>query len=135
MIAARLVLSMIFVGSFLLRPLLMRPINLVWRRIVESDKPVFTPTFGGVAALGAAISEAAKHLEGRRLFRPQHAANAIPHEPYCFRYALVRFKRTPFESTFLPSLRIWGLGVRLPRARHRLSWALHNNSVNSTPFL
>jgi hypothetical protein len=28
----------------------MRPVNLVWRRIVESDKPVFTLTFGGAAA-------------------------------------------------------------------------------------
>jgi hypothetical protein len=34
--------------------------------------------------------------------------NAIPQQPSCFRYALVRFKRTPLVSTFLPSLRIWG---------------------------
>jgi hypothetical protein len=36
--------------------------NLVWRRIVESDKPVFTVIFGGVAALATAITEAAKHI-------------------------------------------------------------------------
>ena len=58
----RFILSIIFVGSFLLRPLVMRPISVVWARIVESEKPVFTLTFGGAAALGAAISEAAKHL-------------------------------------------------------------------------
>jgi hypothetical protein len=55
-------ISLVFVGSFLLRPLIMRPVNLVWRRIVESDKPVFTAIFGGVAAFASAIGEAAKHL-------------------------------------------------------------------------
>src|SRR5262249_28726296 len=60
----RIMLSMVFVGSFLLRPLIMRPINLVWARIIESDKPVFTVIFGGAAAFATAISEAAKHLSG-----------------------------------------------------------------------
>jgi hypothetical protein len=36
--------------------------NLVWRRIVESDKPVFTLIFGGPAAFATAVGEAAKHL-------------------------------------------------------------------------
>jgi hypothetical protein len=58
----RLMLAIVFVGSFLLRPLIMRPVNLVWRRIIESDKPVFTLTFGGAAAFATALSEAAKHL-------------------------------------------------------------------------
>ena len=58
----RFVLSGIFVGSFLLKPLLMRPVSLVWTRIVESEKPVFTLIFGGVAAFGSAINEAAKLL-------------------------------------------------------------------------
>jgi hypothetical protein len=58
----RFALSIIFVGSFLLRPLIMRPLNLVWRRIVESEKPVFTLTFAGAAAFASAIGEAAKHL-------------------------------------------------------------------------
>jgi hypothetical protein len=40
----------------------MRPISLVWARIIESDKPVFTVIFGGVAAFASAIGEAAKHL-------------------------------------------------------------------------
>jgi hypothetical protein len=58
----RIVISIIFVGSFLVKPLVMRPVNLIWRRIVESDKPVFTLTFGGAAAFASAISEAAKYL-------------------------------------------------------------------------
>jgi len=58
----RLTLSIVFVGSFLLRPVLMRPISLVWARIVESDRPVFTLTFGGAAAFATAMSEAVKHL-------------------------------------------------------------------------
>jgi hypothetical protein len=55
-------LSVIFVGSFLLKPLIMRPISLVWSRIVESEKPVFTLIFGGAGAFATAIGEAAKHL-------------------------------------------------------------------------
>jgi hypothetical protein len=58
----RFVLSIVFVGSFLLRPIVIRPISLVWARIVESDKPVFTVIFGGAAAFASAIGEAAKHL-------------------------------------------------------------------------
>jgi hypothetical protein len=58
----RFIISMVFVGSFLLRPIVMRPIDLIWRRIVESEKPVFTLTFGGVAAFASAISEVTKHL-------------------------------------------------------------------------
>jgi hypothetical protein len=58
----RLAISIVFVGSFLLRPLVMHPISLVWARIVESDKPVFTVMFGGAAAFATAITEAAKHL-------------------------------------------------------------------------
>jgi hypothetical protein len=58
----RLVMAIVFVGSFLLRPLIMRPISLVWARIIESEKPVFTLTFAGAAAFASAIAEAAKHL-------------------------------------------------------------------------
>jgi hypothetical protein len=36
--------------------------GIVWARIVESEKPVFTVMFGGAAAFATAISEAAKHL-------------------------------------------------------------------------
>jgi hypothetical protein len=58
----RFSLSIIFVGSFVIRPFVMRPVSLVWARIVESEKPVFTVIFGGAAAFATAISEAAKHL-------------------------------------------------------------------------
>src|ERR1700730_1642604 len=46
-IVCRFAISVLFVGSFLLKPFIMRPLSLLWRRIVESDKPVFTPIFGG----------------------------------------------------------------------------------------
>jgi hypothetical protein len=55
-------LSFVFVGSFLLRPLVMRPLSFIWARIVESEKPVFTLIFGGAGAFATAIGEAAKHL-------------------------------------------------------------------------
>jgi hypothetical protein len=58
----RLTLLVIFISSCLLKPFVLAPINLVWRRIVESDKPVFTLAFGGTAAFASAIIEAAKHL-------------------------------------------------------------------------
>jgi len=58
----RFLVSIIFICSFLLRPLVMRPVSLVWARIVESEKPVFTVIFSGVAAFATAITEVAKHL-------------------------------------------------------------------------
>jgi hypothetical protein len=58
----RFTMSVLFVGSFLFRPFVLRPISLVWARIVESDKPVFTVIFGGMSALASAVSEATKHL-------------------------------------------------------------------------
>jgi hypothetical protein len=58
----RFLLLIIFVGSFLLRPLIMRPVSLVWARILESEKPVFTVIFGGAAAFATAMNEVAKHL-------------------------------------------------------------------------
>jgi hypothetical protein len=58
----RLLLSIVFVGSFIVRPQVMRPLSLVWARIVESEKPVFTVVFGGAAAFATAISDAARHL-------------------------------------------------------------------------
>ena len=60
----RITASIIFIGSFLLKPLVMRPVSLLWARIVESDKPVFTLILGGAAAFATAIGEAAKHLPG-----------------------------------------------------------------------
>ena len=59
---SRLILSIVFVGSFLLRPLIMRPVSVVWARIIESEKPVFTLTLGGAAAFASVISKVAEHL-------------------------------------------------------------------------
>ena len=40
----------------------MRPVSLVWARVVESEKPVFTLIFGFVGAFATLIIEAAKRL-------------------------------------------------------------------------
>jgi hypothetical protein len=58
----RFAISVVFVGSFLLKPLIMRPLSLVWARIVESEKPVFTLTFSAAAFLATTITEVMKHL-------------------------------------------------------------------------
>jgi hypothetical protein len=58
----RLIMALAFVGSFIVRPILMKPISLIWRRIVESDKPLFTLTLGGVAALVELVGGLLKHL-------------------------------------------------------------------------
>jgi hypothetical protein len=55
-------IAIIFVASFLLRPLIMKPLLLIWARIVESDKPVFTLTCAGISSLVVAANEMAKHL-------------------------------------------------------------------------
>jgi hypothetical protein len=60
----RFALSLVFVGSFLLKPLMMRPISYVWARIVESDKPVFTLVFGFAGACAKIISEVAQRMSG-----------------------------------------------------------------------
>jgi hypothetical protein len=57
----RLLLALIFLGSFLLQPI-QRPLLTLWARIVESDKPVFTLMFGGAAAFAQAIQQIAKNL-------------------------------------------------------------------------
>jgi hypothetical protein len=57
-----MVLGILFVGSFLVQPFLMRPLSLIWRRIVESDKPIFTLTFGGISSGAVVVNELAKHL-------------------------------------------------------------------------
>jgi hypothetical protein len=51
----------IFILSYLLQPL-QRPIMILWARVIESDKPVFTLVFGGTAALAKAIQEIIKIL-------------------------------------------------------------------------
>jgi hypothetical protein len=58
----RFMAASIFVASFLLRPLVMKPLLLIWARIVESEKPVFTLIGGGISSLAVAAKELAKHL-------------------------------------------------------------------------
>jgi hypothetical protein len=47
--AGRLALTVIFLGSYLLKPLY-GVISTLWLRVIESDKPIFTLLFGGAAA-------------------------------------------------------------------------------------
>jgi hypothetical protein len=58
----RMGISIIFVGSFLMKPLIAKPVSLVWARIIESDKPVFTLVFSGASAIATAVREVVKHL-------------------------------------------------------------------------
>jgi hypothetical protein len=57
----RFAITVIFVGSFFLRPL-QRPIMTLWARVVESDKPVFTLLFGSTAVLAKVIQEISEAL-------------------------------------------------------------------------
>jgi hypothetical protein len=59
---ARLLLAVLFLGLFLLRLLLRRPLSLLWQRTVESDKPIFTLLLGGLGGLGTALNELMKHV-------------------------------------------------------------------------
>jgi hypothetical protein len=47
-------IAIIFIISFLFQTL-QRPIMTIWARIIESDKPVFTLVFGGIAGFGEAV--------------------------------------------------------------------------------
>jgi hypothetical protein len=53
---SRLSLALIFVGSFLLKPL-RYPIMTLWARVIESDRPVFALLFGGSAAIVKVVHE------------------------------------------------------------------------------
>jgi hypothetical protein len=52
-----------FILSFLLKPLQI-PIMTLWARVIESDKPVFTLLFGGIATIVKAVQEISKVLWG-----------------------------------------------------------------------
>jgi hypothetical protein len=52
--ASRLVVTVVFLGSFLLKPVQQLLMGL-WARVVESDKPIFTLLFGGGAAAATAV--------------------------------------------------------------------------------
>jgi len=57
----RLLLAFVFVGSFLVRPV-MRSLSHLWLRTLETGKPVFTMIFTGLSALGAIVQELGQHL-------------------------------------------------------------------------
>lgn len=58
----RLIMAIVFVGSFIVKPILMKPMSLIWRRLVESEKPIFTFILGSIAALTQLCSELVKHI-------------------------------------------------------------------------
>jgi hypothetical protein len=57
----RLLLAVIFIVSYMLRPL-QSGILALWARIIESEKPVFTLVFGGIAGLAKLVTEIIKRL-------------------------------------------------------------------------
>ena len=57
----RLLLAVIFIVSYMLRPL-QSVILALWARIIESEKPVFTLVFGGIAGLAKLVTEIIKRL-------------------------------------------------------------------------
>jgi hypothetical protein len=61
-IAFRLLISIFFVGSTVMVAISVRPVSVIWARLIESEKPVFTLLFGGAAVLATAILEVMKHL-------------------------------------------------------------------------
>jgi hypothetical protein len=52
-------IAIIFIISFLLQTL-QRPIMTLWARIIESDKPVFTLLFAGIAGFAEISQRIAK---------------------------------------------------------------------------
>ena len=58
----RLGALLVFFGSYLLKPLIIRPTSLLWARLIGSERPIFTLIFGGSSALATAVIEVAKHV-------------------------------------------------------------------------
>jgi hypothetical protein len=58
----RLVFGLAFFAGYVLRPFVERPVLLLWARVIESDKPVFTIVLGGIAAAVAFVQAALKHF-------------------------------------------------------------------------
>jgi hypothetical protein len=57
----RILIAIIFASSYVLSRLL-KPLSLLWARIVESDKPVFTLIFGGAAGAASLAQEIWNHM-------------------------------------------------------------------------
>jgi hypothetical protein len=60
----RILFALAFAASFLAGPIIRRPLSLIWRRVVEADKPVCTLVLGGTAAGAKFAQEAIKHFAG-----------------------------------------------------------------------
>lgn len=51
----RLGISALFFIVILLRPLFGRPMSLIWLRVVQSEKPLFTMLLGGIGGFASVI--------------------------------------------------------------------------------
>ena len=51
----RILLALVFLSSFLFRPLIQAPISRLWYGAMASDRPVFTLLFGATGAIIGAI--------------------------------------------------------------------------------
>lgn len=60
--AFRLLISIFFVTATVMAALLVPPVSLIWARLIENEKPVFTLLFSGGAAFAVAIIEIMNHL-------------------------------------------------------------------------
>jgi hypothetical protein len=58
----RITLAMTFLVLSLTKPFLMDPLSLLWRRVAETDKPIFTLVLGGIGSIATAGNELLKHL-------------------------------------------------------------------------
>ena len=58
----RLLMALLFVSSFVFRPLIQRPLTLLLARIVEAEKPAFTLVFGGLALAAKFVQEGLQRL-------------------------------------------------------------------------
>lgn len=47
----RIGLALVFLGSFVFRPLVQSPVSRVWAGLIESKKPFFTMLLGGVGCV------------------------------------------------------------------------------------
>jgi|GEM_PF-3709596 len=57
--ALRIGFALVFLSSFLFRPLIQPVVSRVWERVIDSDKPLFTMLFGAIGTLCAVIAAVA----------------------------------------------------------------------------
>jgi hypothetical protein len=58
----RLIIAIAFAALMLSRPLFGRPMSLVWLRVIQSDKPLFTLMLGGVSGAVTLAAQIVKHV-------------------------------------------------------------------------